>query len=230
VAGRGTSFFSWTLSAALAAATGLADGSSAQAAELQRTTVRALHVVDASAGESPAPTLAQAQAAASRLAAGEPSADGARLSRARAAHWAPVLRAQAGARSDDKRRVGEQTSAPVRWEELGAGTAWLVSATWDLSQLIYDRDENQLVLAQVHLARRRQEVAAEVARLYAERLAAQRALARASGEERVASAIELLRLTGALNALTGGLFGAALERAQAGADRLVPNPPTQEEP
>lgn len=175
------------------------------------------------------PSIAEAQAAAARLAAGTPADDDSRLSRARAAHWAPLLRAQAGGTTTDRTRAGEQSNAPLHWDELGGATTWLVSATWDLSQLVYDRDENQLALSRTHLARRRQEVSAEAAQLYAERLQALRRLREAHGAGRLGAALELLRATATLDALTGGLFAAALARAQTTVDLLGDEHAPQEE-
>jgi hypothetical protein len=168
------------------------------------------------------------QAAAAARAAGEAAGDESRLSRARVSHWAPVLRAQVGGTSGQKDRVGQQSGTPLHWDELdGAGT-WLVAAIWDLSQLVYDRDENQLALSSVHLARRRQEAAEEAGRLFVERALTLRVLREAPPEGRAAAALELLRCTGALDALTGGLFAAQLAAAQRAADRFLATPAPKE--
>ena len=166
------------------------------------------------------PTLAEVQAAAARLAAGGTEEDASRLRRARAAHWAPVLRAQVGRADTEATRAGTQSQAPLHWDQQGGATTWTVAATWDLGQLIYDRDENALALSSAQLARRRQEVAEQAAQLYAERLRRLQASSDARGA-RLDTALELLRATAALDALTGGLFSEALASAQAALDQLA---------
>ena len=94
----------------------------------------------------PEATLAEAQAAAARLAAGSTADDESRLSRARSSHWAPLLRAQLGSTDTARSRTGQQLASPVRWDEQGAGRTWSVAATWDLGQLIFNRDESHLAL------------------------------------------------------------------------------------
>jgi hypothetical protein len=151
-------------------------------------------------------------ATAARIAAGTTDEDESRLARARAAHWAPQLRAQVQRADSESLRAGVQSSAPLQWNQQGQVDTWAVAATWDLSQLIYDRDENQLALSRVHLARRRQEVAQEAAERYVER---QRLLAAlAAGPRDTPTALLLLRCTAALDALTAGLYQGALARAQ----------------
>jgi hypothetical protein len=152
-------------------------------------------------------------ATAARIAAGSSDEDESRLSRARAAHWAPQLRAQLQRADSEALRAGMQSSAPLQWNQQGQVDTWAVAATWDLSQLVYDRDENQLALSRVHLARRRQEVAQDAADRYVER---QRLLAAlAAGPRDTHTALLLLRCTAALDALTAGLYQGALARAQA---------------
>jgi hypothetical protein len=164
--------------------------------------------------ELPEPTLAQAMEAAARLAAGSSEDDDSRLSRARNAHWAPQLRAQAGRSDSEAVRTGQQSSAPLHWDQQAEVNTWQLAATWDLSQLVYDRDEGQLALGRSHLARRRQEAAGEVAERYVERQRLRRAVADSNGRD-AAAALLLLRCTAALEALTGGLFAAQLAQAQA---------------
>ena len=106
------------------------------------------------------PGLLETQEAAAKLAGGAAALDAARLSRARAAHWAPQLRGQASARDDQKTREGEFRLAPLREQDFAAGHAWVLVLTWDLSQVIFGREETQLALAHGHLSRARREAAA----------------------------------------------------------------------
>ncbi len=170
--------------------------------------------------DSAEPTLAAVMAAAARVAAGTPEEDDSRQSRARAAHWAPQLRAQAGRADSEAARAGLQSGAPLRWDQQGQVDTWQVAATWDLAQVIYDHGEGQLALSRAQLARRRHEVSLEAADRYLERQRLLRALE--AGPREVASALLLLRCTAALDALTGGLFEGALARAQALAVPALP--------
>lgn len=152
------------------------------------------------------PALAEAQAAAARIAAGEPSDDASRAARARNAHWAPSLRAQGGGRQDDRTVTGELRLAPIREDWNGAGRQWSVMLSWDFSQVVFAREETQLALAHASLERARREVREKVARLYVEWL-------RLAGQEEPAP--ELLRVLADLDGLTGGLFREELDKVQA---------------
>lgn len=158
------------------------------------------------------PGLVETQEAAARAAGGSAALDAARLGRSRAAHWAPQVRAQALVRQDEKTRLGEFRLAPLREADAGAGQTWALTVTWDLSQVIFPREETQLVLAQERLARARREAADKAAQLWLERHRAQ-ALWRATRTPE--SCFALLRVTAALVALTGGLFREAAAREEA---------------
>ena len=162
------------------------------------------------AGETE-PGLLETQEAAAELAGGAAALDAARLSRARAAHWAPQLRGQASARDDQKTREGEFRLAPLREQDFAAGHAWVVVLTWDLSQVIFAREETQLALAHVQLSRARREAAERAAQLWIDRQKA-RVLWLAAGTRE--SCFALLRATAALVALTG-LFREAAAREEA---------------
>lgn len=177
----------------------------------------------ARAEEAPAaaePTLGQAVEAAARRAAGSGADDELRAGRARRSRWLPVLRAQLGGRDDERLRAGEWRGAPISEEDALRSRSWLVSASWDLPQLLYGREEVAIAASSAHLARARQQAAAQAARLYAERLRALRtALAAPEGPaDRLERALAVLTATAELDALTGGLFAAALARAQAEVD------------
>jgi hypothetical protein len=161
------------------------------------------------------PTLVEAQQAAMRRAGGPAEDDASREARARNAHWAPVLRGLVGGRDDERTRDGEMRRDPLRWTDRGQSTAWAVTATWDLPQVIYAREEAQLAHAHLHLEKARQAASREAVRLYLERRDKQRALLSAPpGELQRRLQLEILRLTADLDALTGGLFRAALAREQ----------------
>jgi hypothetical protein len=162
------------------------------------------------------PSLQDAQAAAARLAAGDAAGDASRVARARAAHWAPVVRGQLGGTTSEQTRDGVMYLDPLHWTNLGSATTWAVTLTWDLPSAIYARDENQLALSSVHLARVRREVVARTGLLYGSRkrkLAALRAQAGASPATQLESALSLLETT-------AGLFAPALARVQARVDAL----------
>jgi hypothetical protein len=182
----------------------------------------------AAAGALPAlaePSLGEAQEAAMRTAAGFAADDAARVSRARAAHWAPALRAQAGLRDDERSRRGELRLAPLVENDLGKSRIWAIVAQWDLAQLVYSRDEGQLALAHVHLARVRQKAAEAAAKLYEERWRRRvflRLRAASPPSERVDALLGLLRATAGLDALTGGLYREQLAQAEGDLARLDP--------
>jgi len=157
------------------------------------------------------PGLLQTQEAAAKLAGGSSTTDEGRVSRARAAHWAPQLRAQVSGREDEKTRAGEFRLAPLLEQDFAAGRAWSVVLTWDFSQLIFAREETQLSLAHAQLARARRDAAERAAQLWIERQRA-RALWTAAGTRE--SCFALLRATAALVALTG-LFRDAAAREEA---------------
>jgi hypothetical protein len=158
------------------------------------------------------PGLLETQEAAAKSAGGSAAQDVARTARARAAHWAPQLRAQATLRDDQKSRVGEFRLAPLLEQDAAVGRALLVTVTWDLSQLVFAREESQLALASLQLARARREAAERAAQLWIDRRRA-RSLWLSSGSRE--SCVALLRMTAALVALTGGLFREAVEREEA---------------
>ncbi|MCA1828011.1 MAG: hypothetical protein ABR567_10780 [Myxococcales bacterium] len=169
------------------------------------------------AGDLPSePGLAETADAASRVAAGSFADDLSRTTRARRSHWAPQLRGQALVRDDEKSRNGEFRLAPVREEDLATGHAWSVALTWDFSQLVYAREESQLALAHVQLARARREAAGKAAQLWIERHQ-QRArwLSLSAGALRAEACFAELRLTAELDSLTAGLFRDALSREEA---------------
>ena len=170
----------------------------------------AVWLLAAPAGESE-PGLLQTQEAAAKLAGGQSAADDGRVARARAAHWAPQLRAQASGREDEKTRAGEFRLAPLLEHDFAAGRGWFVALTWDFSQLIFAREETQLALAHAQLARARRDAAERAAQLWIERQKA-RALWTAGGTRE--SCFALLRATAALVALTG-LFREAVAREEA---------------
>jgi hypothetical protein len=166
-------------------------------------------LLGAPAGEME-PGLLQTQEAAAKLAGGPPAADERRLSRARAAHWAPQVRAQASAREDEKTRAGEFRLAPLLERDAAAGRTWLVALTWDFSQLVFAREETQLALAHAQLARARRDAAERAAQLWIERQKARAAWLAAGTRD---SCLALLRATAALVALTG-LFRDAAAREE----------------
>jgi hypothetical protein len=171
------------------------------------------------------PALAQVEEAATRRVAGPISDEASRASRARAAHWAPVIRAQYGIRDDGRTRRGQIRLAPLLEDDVGQSRAWAIVATWDLTQIVYARDEGQLALAHVHLARMRQHAADDAVRLYEERWRLRSALRFApegASRPRVEMLIALLRTTAQLDALTGGLYGAQLAQAQEQVAALEP--------
>jgi len=149
------------------------------------------------------PGLLETQDAAARLVGGSPSDDASRVGRARAAHWAPQLRGQATVREDEKTRSGEYRLAPLREQDLFLGHTWMLSLTWDLSQVVFAREETQLANAHAQLARAQREAAERAAQLWIERRRAQALWLAARTRD---SCFALLRATAALVAITGALF------------------------
>lgn len=169
------------------------------------------------------PSLIEAQDAAVRQAGGPRESDASRLSRARAAHWAPVVRGLVGGRGDERTRDGELRRDPLHWVDRGQALTWGLTATWDLPQAIYARDETQLVHAQIHLEKVRQAAAREAVRLFLERRDRKRALPQAAQPDaRLRLQQDVVRLTASLDALTGGLFREPLLREVAELSRAEP--------
>lgn len=176
--------------------------------------------VPPSAGPPPAalapgaaePSLIEVQAAAIKNAGGPKETDASRVARARAAHWAPVVRGLFGVRDNEGTRDGELRGAPLHYTDRGQALSWGVTATWDLPQVIFARDETQLIHAHLHLEKARQAASKEAIRLYLDRQGRKRALAGSSSAEARRLLQEVVRLTADLDSLTGGLFLEALSR------------------
>jgi hypothetical protein len=166
------------------------------------------------------PGLLEVQEAAARVAAGVAADDASRESRARAAHWAPQLRGQGGAKTSDEFRTGQRYNAPFIEEDLGTGTNWSVLLTWDFAQVVFAREETQLALAHAHLETIRRDARDKAAVLWIDR---KRELAswaaQPAGPQRLAVCFAALRLTAQLDALTGGLYREALAREEASCAR-----------
>jgi hypothetical protein len=166
----------------------------------------------AAPAEDPEPGLLETQEAAAKTAGGTAGQDASRVARARAAHWAPQLRAQATVRDDEKTRNGEYRLAPLREQNVAVGHVWVLALTWDLSQVVFAREETQLAVAQVQLARVRRDAAERAAQVWIERRQAHALWVAARTRE---SCLGLLRTTAALVALTGTLFRDILAREEA---------------
>ncbi len=172
----------------------------------------ALLCAAAAAGE---PGLLEAQAAAQRTAGGTAADDAGRSTRLRRSHWAPVLRGQILRRDDLRDRAGELRGYPLVQQDWSVANTWSVTLTWDFGQLVYAREESQLALAHVHLARVRREAADRAAELWVERRQRRASMIALSGPARREAALELLRVTAELDAVTGGLYRDVLAREEA---------------
>jgi hypothetical protein len=161
------------------------------------------------------PTLIEVQAAAARTAGGTLAEDARRTARLRASHWAPVVRGELLRKDDVRTRVGELRGYPLRQDDAAAAHTWAVTVTWDFAQLVYAREESQLALAHVHLARARREAAQKAASLWVERRQTRESLRVLSGAARREAALDALRLSAELDALTGGLYRDVVAREQA---------------
>jgi hypothetical protein len=159
--------------------------------------------------------LLEAQEAAARVAAGAPSDDASRESRARNSHWAPQVRAQGGAKSDAMSRTGQRYNAPLVESDIGAGQSWSVQVAWDFSQVVFAREETQLALAHAHLSRLRREARDRAAQLFLDRQHALRRWQSGSGPQRQEACVSALNLTAQLDSITGGLFRDALTSQEA---------------
>ena len=161
------------------------------------------------------PGLLEVQEAAARLAAGLASEDASRESRSRAAHWAPQLRGQGGAKTSDEYRTGVRYNAPLVEEDVGTGTNWSVLLSWDFAQVVFAREETQIALAHAHLEQIRREARIKAAELWIDR---KRELllwaALPAGPQRAAVCLTALRLTAQLESVSG-LYREALAREEA---------------
>jgi hypothetical protein len=191
---------------------------------LRRDAARRLHSGGAVAGTgwlcaaalaAVEPALIEVQAAAARTAAGSAAEDARRSARLRSSHWAPVLRSELLRKEDARSRVGELRGYPLRQEDAGAAHTWAVTLTWDFAQLVYAREESQLALAHVHLARVRRQAAERAAELWVERRQRRASLGTLTGPARADAALDLLRVTAELDAVTGGLYRELLAREEA---------------
>lgn len=168
------------------------------------------------------PGLDETQAAAARTAAGAAADDESRVTRARRAHLAPLLRGQVLGKDSVKSRRGQVRLAPLVEDDTSDEKGWAVALQWDFAQLVYSRDESQLALAHAHLARLRRDAAEKAAQLWIDRRKTLAALAASPpGAARDELALALLQATASLDAITGGLFHEVLLREQAA---LVPSP------
>jgi hypothetical protein len=165
------------------------------------------------------PGLLEVQEAAARLAAGLASEDASRESRARAAHWAPQLRGQGGAKTSDEFRSGQRYNAPLIEEDIGTGTSWSVLLSWDFSQVVFAREETQIALAHARLAQVRREAGNKAAELWIDRKRELLLMASLpTGSQRAAVCLTALRLTAQLEALTS-LYREALSKEEAACAR-----------
>ena len=103
----------------------------------------------------------------------------------------------------------------LAWHASGAANTWSVTLTWDFAQLVYGREESQLALAHVHLARVRREAADRAAALWVERRQKRASMQALSGAAWREAALELLRATAELDAVTGGLYRDLVGREEA---------------
>jgi hypothetical protein len=160
------------------------------------------------------PGLLETQAAAQRTAGGTSADDGARTGRLRHAHWAPVLRGEVLRRGELRERAGELRGYPLRQQDSGITDTWSITLTWDFAQLVYAREESQLALAHVHLARVRREAADRAAALWVERRQKRTSMVSLTGAVWREAALDLLRVTAELDAVTGGLYRDLLAREE----------------
>jgi hypothetical protein len=190
--------------------------------DAQRRAVLGIGLLCAAAVAAPEPTLLEVQAAAARTAADTAAADANRTARLRASHWAPVVRGELVRKDDLRSRVGEYRGYPLRQDDAGAAHTWAVTLTWDFAQLVYSREESQLALAHVHLARVRREAAEKAAALWIERRQKRASLRGLTGATHREAALEALRVCAELDALTGGLYRDILAREEAEIDVEAP--------
>lgn len=137
-------------------------------------------------------------------------------SRARAAAWLPELTA------DYRRNVGEIDTLGIR-SDLGIDshnledvTRYGVRASWQLSQLVFSREEVAAAQAAIEVQRGRQELLAHVTQLYFERRRLQAKLASvADREEGSGLALNLAEVTAQLDVLTDGFLSRRLAQRPA---------------
>lgn len=164
------------------------------------------------------PSLHEASTAAARAAAGSPLDDARRLERARRSRWLPLLKAQVGGRDDQRLKIDPAHGYLTLDDGSVSSLNWLVSASWDLSQLWFAKEEVALTLSAARLERLRQAAVARTVQLYARRHLLLRPPAGPEAPpEQARRLLDVLAVTAELDELTRGLFAGAVERAQAAA-------------
>ncbi len=138
--------------------------------------------------------------------------------RIRGAAVLPELRVGVELGRVQTRMSRRQAGTPIRvTENLDSDRAWTAQARWRLDRLIFDPNELKLQTQQYRRQQLREEILAQVTRLYflRRRLQALQVLrpARSLGGA-LARRLAIERLTGQLDAMTGGWFSAKLRRGR----------------
>ena len=160
------------------------------------------------------PSIRDLQQAASRYAGAHPSTVQSWLTRVRRAPWLPVWRAeyQYVSTDDQRLRVGAD-AAPLRQQDIGTQHRPGVRLQWELDRLVFDPIELRVAAQSAELARLREAVVDRITRVYFER---RRLLVKIVFEPedtpsaQVEQELRLQEMEAALDALSGGVFPAAV--------------------
>lgn len=159
------------------------------------------------ASPSGVPSIAEVQQAAEQAALVHLQDAATWRGRARAAAWLPEVTANYQRNVGQIDTLGVQSDIGVDSQHLEDVSRYGVRATWQLSQLVFAREEINAAQAALDLQRSRQELLAHVTELYFDRL---RAIARAARSDDLTAPLKAAELTAQLDALTAGFFSERL--------------------
>lgn len=153
------------------------------------------------------PGVAEVQAAALRRATLAPKTAQRWLRRARAAAILPTVTGEVGMRTDQGWKLDQAAGdGDELSQDLGAGRAMQVRASWDLDRLIFNADELRAARAALDLADVRERLLVRVTQLYFERqqlLLEIAILPARDGHEAIGRHVRLAEVEAVLTGLTG---------------------------
>jgi len=133
-------------------------------------------------------------------------------SRARASAWLPELGVSYQRNVGEIDTLGIQSNLGIDSHDVEDVARYGVRATWQLSQLVFSREEVAAAKAALEVQRDRQQLVAHVTELYFEWLRVRAREADSGGSERATSALKLAEVTAQIDALTNGFLSGFLSR------------------
>jgi hypothetical protein len=133
-------------------------------------------------------------------------------SRARASAWLPELGVSYQRNVGEIDTLGIQSNLGIDSHDVEDVARYGVRATWQLSQLVFSREEVAAAKAALEVQRDRQQLVAHVTELYFEWLRVRARAADSGGSERAPSALKLAEVTAQIDALTNGFLSGFLSR------------------